>query len=100
MKVDQWPWKILWPDQAHFHLTGYINTLNCPIWVAENLLENQPVPLHPAKVTLWCGIKTLFIIRPYYFEETGASGLIAVTVIGQHYKYHLRIYVIPSLQQR
>ena len=63
MEVDNdWPWKILWTDEAHFHLTGYVNTQNCQIWAAENPLATHPVPLHPKKVTVGCGFTASFII--------------------------------------
>ncbi|GBM00545.1 hypothetical protein AVEN_77355-1 [Araneus ventricosus] len=40
MELDnEWPWKILWTDEAYFHLTGYVNTQNCRIWATENPLE-------------------------------------------------------------
>ena len=48
----EWPWKILRADEAHFHLTGYVNTQKCRIWATESPLETQPVPLHPTKVTV------------------------------------------------
>ena len=52
MEVDkECLWKILWTEEAHFHLTGYVNTHNCQIWATENTFETQSVPLHPAKVT-------------------------------------------------
>lgn len=101
MEVDNdWPWKILWTDEAHFHLTGYVNTQNCRIWATENPLATNPVPLHPAKVTVWCGFTASFIIGPYFFEETGALGPVTVTVTGQRYACLLRNHVIPVLQQR
>ncbi|GFU87170.1 uncharacterized protein TNCV_1113801 [Trichonephila clavipes] len=56
------------------------------------------VPFNPAKVTVWCGYMTSFIIGPYFFEETGSLG--PVTVTGQRYECLLRDYVIPDLQQR
>ncbi|GFV29120.1 uncharacterized protein TNCV_4601521 [Trichonephila clavipes] len=32
VEVDaSWPWKILWSDEAHFHLSGTVNTHNCRI---------------------------------------------------------------------
>ncbi|GFS83592.1 uncharacterized protein TNCV_1658011 [Trichonephila clavipes] len=32
VEVDAaWPWKILWSDEAHFHLSGTVNTHNCRI---------------------------------------------------------------------
>ncbi|GFW57270.1 uncharacterized protein TNCV_541841 [Trichonephila clavipes] len=27
----EWPWNILWTDEAHFHLDGSVNTRNCRI---------------------------------------------------------------------
>ncbi|GBN77041.1 hypothetical protein AVEN_208727-1, partial [Araneus ventricosus] len=56
---------------------------NCRIWATENPLETQPVPLYPAKVTVWCGFTASFIIGPYFFEETGALGPVTITVTGQ-----------------
>lgn len=101
MEVDnEWPWKILWTDEAHFHLTGYVNTQNCRIWATENPHANHPVPLHPTKVTVWCGFTASFIIGPYFFEETGASGPVTCTVTGKRYECLLRNHVIPALQQR
>lgn len=26
---NEWPWKILWTDVAHLHLTGYVNSQIC-----------------------------------------------------------------------
>ncbi|GBN75379.1 hypothetical protein AVEN_8064-1 [Araneus ventricosus] len=101
MELDnEWPWKILWTDDALFHLTGYVNTQNCRIWATENPQETQPVPLYPAKGTVWCGFTASFIIGPYFFEETGALGPVTVTVTGQRYECLLRNHVIPTLQQR
>ena len=32
MEMDkEWSWKILWTDEAHFYLAGYVNTQNCRI---------------------------------------------------------------------
>ncbi|GFX71381.1 uncharacterized protein TNCV_2453921 [Trichonephila clavipes] len=37
LEVDpEWPWNILWIDEAHFHLDGSVNTHNCRIWEADN----------------------------------------------------------------
>ena len=30
MEMDkEWQWKILWTDEAKFHVTRYVNTQNC-----------------------------------------------------------------------
>ena len=67
----KWPWKILWSDEAHFHSTGYVKTHNCQMWATENQLETQPVPLHPARVTIWCSFAASFIIGRYLFLGDG-----------------------------
>ena len=40
--------KIIFSDEAHFDLGGYVNKKNCRIWGTEN-------PTHPKRVTVWCG---------------------------------------------
>ncbi|GFT37031.1 uncharacterized protein TNCV_175491 [Trichonephila clavipes] len=52
-EVDaSWPWKILWSDEAPFHLSGTVNTHNCRIWDTENPRTFQEIPLHSPKVTV------------------------------------------------
>jgi hypothetical protein len=101
MEVDNdWPWNVLWTDEAHFHLQGYVNTQNCRIWATENPHANHPVPLHSAKVTVWCGFTASFILGPYFFEERGPAGPVTCTVNGRRYESLLRTDVIPALRQR
>ena len=59
----------------------------------------QPVPLHPAKVTVWCRFMPSSIIGPYFFEETGTLGPVKVTVTGQSASYECLLYnhAIPAL---
>ena len=100
MEVNkEYPWKILWTDEFHFHLTGYVNRQNCQIWIAENLLETQPVSLHSAKVTVWCEFTGSFIIWLYFFEEKDALRPVVVIIPGQRYKCLLN-HVIQAPQQR
>ncbi|GFU68677.1 uncharacterized protein TNCV_308921 [Trichonephila clavipes] len=50
LEVDpEWPWNILWTDEAHFHLDGSVNTHNCRIWESDNLHSTLQVPLHSPK---------------------------------------------------
>ncbi|GFU64910.1 uncharacterized protein TNCV_785611 [Trichonephila clavipes] len=47
LEVDpEWPWNILWTDEAHFHLDGSVNTHNCRIWETDNPHSTLRVPLH------------------------------------------------------
>ncbi|GFU50783.1 uncharacterized protein TNCV_2494891 [Trichonephila clavipes] len=81
VEVDaSWPWKILWSDEAHFHLSGTVNTHNCRIWDTENPRTFQEIPLHSPKVTVWCGFTATFIPGPFFFEETARNGPVTCTV--------------------
>ena len=101
MELDKkWQWKILGTNEIYFHLTGYDDTQNCQIWGTESPLETQPVSHHSTKVTMCCGLKASFIIRPYiFFKETGALDPVTFIVTGLHYECLLCNHVIPALQR-
>ncbi|GFU18173.1 hypothetical protein TNCV_2033301 [Trichonephila clavipes] len=46
--------RILFSDEAHFWLNGYINKQNCRIWSEANPQVYVETPLHPEKLTVWC----------------------------------------------
>ncbi|GFX53501.1 DUF4817 domain-containing protein [Trichonephila clavipes] len=85
LEVDpEWPWNILWTDEAHFHLYGSVNTHNCRIWETDNPHSTLRVPLHSPKVTVWCGFsESFFILGPYFFEELGAGGPVTCSITGK-----------------
>jgi len=47
--------KIIFSDEAHFQLDGYVNTQNCRIWGAENPRVIHEEPMHAQRATVWCG---------------------------------------------
>ncbi|GFT96239.1 hypothetical protein TNCV_3906791 [Trichonephila clavipes] len=51
--------RILFSDEAHFWLNGYVNKQNCRIWSEANPQVYVETPLHPEKLTvlyaLWAG---------------------------------------------
>ncbi|GFW33253.1 uncharacterized protein TNCV_2859311 [Trichonephila clavipes] len=99
LEVDsEWPWNILWTDEAPFHLNGSVNTHNCQIWETDNPHSTLQVPLHSPKVTVWCGFSTSFILGPYFFEELGAGGPVTCSITGQRFASLLRNKIIPDLQ--
>ena len=48
--------KIIFSDEAHFYLGGYANKENCRGWGLENPLVTAEKPMHPQRVTVWCGL--------------------------------------------
>ncbi|GFW09453.1 hypothetical protein TNCV_3995601 [Trichonephila clavipes] len=47
---------ILFSDEAHFWLNGYVNKQNCRIWSEPNPQVYVETPLHPEKLTVWCAL--------------------------------------------
>ncbi|GFU61474.1 hypothetical protein TNCV_2287711 [Trichonephila clavipes] len=48
--------RILFSDEAHFWLNGYVNKQTCPIWSEANPQVYVETPLHPEKLTVWCAL--------------------------------------------
>ncbi|GFY34181.1 hypothetical protein TNCV_2504841 [Trichonephila clavipes] len=48
--------RILFNDEAHFWLNGYVNKQNCRIWSEVNPQVYVETPLHPEKLTVWCAL--------------------------------------------
>ncbi|GFT17957.1 hypothetical protein TNCV_4911121 [Trichonephila clavipes] len=48
--------RILFSDEAHFWLNGYVNKQNCRIWREAIPQVYVETPLHPEKLTVWCAI--------------------------------------------
>jgi len=42
---------LLMTDEAHFHLSGYVNKQNCRCWASENPQELHQRPLHSERLT-------------------------------------------------
>jgi len=60
---------LLMSDEAHFHLTAFVNKQNFRYWSATNSIELHERPFHTTKVTVWCTISSFGIIGPYFFED-------------------------------
>ncbi|GFY07309.1 DUF4817 domain-containing protein [Trichonephila clavipes] len=48
--------RILFSDEAHFWLNGYVNKQNCRIWSEANPQVYVERPLHLEKLTGWCAL--------------------------------------------
>jgi hypothetical protein len=99
-KGDDWLPRILWSDEAHFHLHGGVNSHNAVIWAEENPHQVLQTPLHDEYVTVWCGFTADFIIGPYFFERPSSHGFTPLTVNGSRYYTMLAQFVVPALNSR
>ncbi|GFS64622.1 hypothetical protein TNCV_4684561 [Trichonephila clavipes] len=61
--------RILFSDEAHFWLNGYVNKQNCRIWSEANPQVHVETPLHPEKLTVSCALWAGGIIGPYFFKN-------------------------------
>lgn len=48
--------KIIFSDEAHFWLNGFVNKQNMRYWTESNPHVLHEAPLHPEKVTVWCAM--------------------------------------------
>lgn len=87
--------KIIFSDEAHFCLNGFVNKHNCRIWADENPQVIHESPLYPEKVTVWCGFWAQGVIGPYFFEDDDGN---RVTVNGERYRNMLVEYLWPELR--
>jgi hypothetical protein len=76
--------KLIFTDEAWFHLSGYLNSQNTRIWSTENPHEIIEVPLHPQKIGVWAAVTQRRIIGPIFFE-----GILTI--------FKLHIYITLSI---
>lgn len=87
--------KIVFSDEAHFWLNGFVNKQNCRIWADEQPEAIQELPMQPEKCTVWCGLWAGGIIGPYFFKN--AEG-VRVTVNGPRYRAMINEFLLPKIQ--
>lgn len=67
--------RIQWTDEAHIHLSGYINSQNAIHWGSRRPDDVVTTSLHPTKVTIWCAMSTSGVIGPYFYEDQNQQPL-------------------------
>ncbi|GFW10742.1 uncharacterized protein TNCV_4918611 [Trichonephila clavipes] len=85
--------RILFSNEAHFWLNGYVNKQNYRVWSEANPQVYVETPLHPEKPTVWCALWTGGIIGPYFFKNNEGPN---VTVNGDRYRAMITNFFIPE----
>ena len=93
---DNFSKRIIFSDEAHFHLSGYVNKENCRIWGDENPRVIQEHEMHPLRATVWCGFWAGGIIGPFFFEDDDGN---SVTVTGNRYRGMITNFLWPALEK-
>lgn len=86
--------KIIFSDEAHFWLNGFVNKQNCRIWGESNPQQTQQLPMYPGKLTVWCGLWSGGIIGPFFFKNDAGN---TVTVNGVRYRAMINDFVFPEI---
>ncbi|GFU69124.1 DUF4817 domain-containing protein [Trichonephila clavipes] len=82
--------RILFSDEAHFWLNGYVNKQNCRIWSEANLQVYVKTPLHPGKLNFGA----LYGLVESFFKNDESHN---VTVNGDRYRAMITNFFIPEL---
>lgn len=65
--------KIWFSDEAHFHLSGYVNKQNWRHWGTENPYISIVTQAYPQRLTVWCAMNSSTIIGPVFIEGNVTS---------------------------
>lgn len=83
--------RVLWSDEAHFYLDGYVCSNQCVIWDSTNPHKFRERPLHPLKVTVWCAFNSNFILPPYFIDSpTTVNQYVYADIINNHLMPHIQ----------
>lgn len=82
--------RILFSDEATFHVSGKVNKHNVRIWGSENPHATTEHVRDSPKVNVWCGVLEDRIIGPFFFHEP--------TVTASTYLDMLEQFVYPQLE--
>ncbi|GFV44017.1 uncharacterized protein TNCV_3571381 [Trichonephila clavipes] len=84
--------RILFSDEAHFWLNGYVNKQNCRIWSEANPHVYVETPLHPEKL-----FGALYgLVESFFKNDEGHN----VTVNGDRYRVMITNFFIPELNNQ
>lgn len=70
--------KIIFSDEAHFYLDGYVNKQNMRFWAKENPNYVQSKKAHPVRVTAWAAITRHAVYITTFTENVNSAFYIQI----------------------
>lgn len=83
--------RIMFSDEATFHVSGKVNRHNVRIWGSENPRVLHEEVRDSPKVNVWCGMMNNIIIGPFFFGES--------TITSSVYLDMLQQFVEPQVEE-
>ena len=77
-------------DNPHFELNGTVNKQNCSFRGIENIRKR----LYTRVRSVWCGVTTQLMARPYFFKDDRGN---VVTVNGARYRQMIEQFLMPDI---
>lgn len=81
--------KIIFTDEATFHISGKVNRHNVRIWGTENPKAYVEHVRDSPKVNVFCAISREAVYGPFFFTETTVTGMIYLDM--------LQLWLMPQL---
>ena len=83
--------KVLWSDEAKFHLSGAVNRHNCVYWrdAPPNVTSDKSAT--SKSINVWCGLHSRGLVGPVFIEEN---------ITGDNYLQILEQHVIPFFEEQ
>ena len=88
--------KIIFSNEAHFDIGGYVNKQNYSIWGTKNPHTYFEKPTHPKRATVFCGFWFRGIIGSFFFENEQGE---AVTINGGSYRAMLNEFLFTKIKE-
>ena len=91
LEDDGFAEKLVFSDEATFHVCGKVNRHNVRIWGTENPHAAMEHVRDSPKVNVFCVISSCKVYRPFFFAESTVSGI--------NYLDMLQLWLMPQLQE-
>ena len=73
------PGQIIFSDESHVYLQSTPNKQNNHEWGLSRPENQISVPLHSAKVTVWCGLNSTKVLGPFFYQDPDTGAPLTVT---------------------